>query len=515
MIRKALTLILALLMSFSMIACGAQAQPDEGTNDDAADLQQNIAEPAVESAYPEGARLVNLSNNSSDVASCFSTFSVNPNNPDQIAVGWRIYGLPTNTKAGIDEWVGDFHLSVSDDGGKTFTDIDMMPYVREIQNEDGLPPEPEYSLWWCNGPWATYGEDGTLYCGAICYTALDKSDPEHPRQGRCLVFTSQDNGKSFNRATYGMKLSNFADDALSLTVSKTRPSTTGLAEGERGTDPWHTPWDGNFGVASATSDLFISICGGNVVASHDGAVSYENVHSIKYPEGWTCSTGTLSIDGSTIIAPFIVTECTDPDVEPRSMGVVTSTDDGLTWSEPIIVATPDENMNTTSVRQIRFPISAASPAEPGHWAFATYSTDHLRAKVYYTEDAGATWQSAEAPIPEGYDDYTEAREVCVGYTADGEIVASWRGQKTWANYYIFAALLGENGQFAKSVLAAPELSTYPYETTQGNYNTDTGSGDYCGWVSGGSDYCYVDFPYSPDGVALDQYLAVIPLKDMR
>ena len=102
------------------------------------------AEP--EDAFPEGAWLVNLSNNGTDVASCFSTFSVNPANPDQIAVGWRMYGLPTNTKAGIGDWVGDFHLSVSDDGGKTFTEVDMMPYVRAVQKVDGLPEEEEYSL---------------------------------------------------------------------------------------------------------------------------------------------------------------------------------------------------------------------------------------------------------------------------------------------------------------------------------------------------------------------------------
>ena len=152
------------------------------------------AEP--EDAYPEGAWLVNLSNNGTDGASCFSVFAVNHNNPDQIAVAWRIYGLPTNTKAAIGEWVGDFHLSVSDDGGKTFTEIDMMPYVRAVQKVDGLPEEEEYSLWWCNGPWATYDVNGTLYTGAICYTAKDLSDPEHPRQGRCLVMTSTDNGKT-------------------------------------------------------------------------------------------------------------------------------------------------------------------------------------------------------------------------------------------------------------------------------------------------------------------------------
>ena len=197
------------------------------------------------------------------------------------------------------------------------------------------------------------------------------------------------------------------------------------------------------------------------------------------------------------------------------MGVIISTDDGVTWSEPMVGIAGSEVNNTTSVMQVGSPISAASPAEPGHWAIATYTPDHLHAKVVYTEDAGATWKSAETPFIEGYDDYTEGRQVAVGYTTKGELVVMYRGFKTWCNYYVFAALLGEDGEFHKTVLAAPEISTYPYETTQGNYNNNNGSGDFCGFVSGTDDYCFVDFPYSPDGVALDQYLSFIPLDFMR
>ncbi len=499
MITRALAVLAAVAMLFSLSVTAMAAEPGD--------------------AYPEGAWLVNLSNNGADGASGFSTFAVNHNNPDQIAVGWRVYGLPTNTKAAIGDWVGDFHLSVSDDGGKTFTEVDMMPYVRAVQKVDGLPEEEEYSLWWCNGPWATYDGNGTLYCGAICYTAKDLSDPEHPRQGRCLVMTSTDNGKTFNDATFGMRLDNFSDTARALTVSNpppwNRPSTTGIPLGEPGTDPWHTPWDGNFGIASANSDLFISVCGGNIVASHDGAQTYEKVYGITYPEGWSCGSGTPAIDGSTIVVPITVNASPDDSVEPGSMGVVISSDDGATWSEPMIAIAGSEVNNTTSVRQIRSPIGAVSPAEPGHWAFCTYSPDHLQAKVVYTEDAGQTWKSAETPALDGYDDYTEAREVAVGYTTGGEIVVTWRGQKTWANYYVFAALLGEDGQFAKTVLAAPEISTYPYETTQGNYCNNQGAGDYCSFAGGNNDYCIVDFPYSADGVALDQFLAFIPLDAMR
>ncbi len=474
------------------------------------------------SPYSEDTRLVNLTNNETDVASCFSIFAVNPNNPDQIAVAWRRYGLPTNTKAGIGEWVGEFHLSVSEDGGETFTEVDMMPYVRAVQKVDGLPEEEEYSLWFCNGPWAAYGADGTLYCGAICYTANDKNDPEHPRQGRCLVITSNDNGKTFNDATFGMRLDNFGEDAVAEAVSagRNRPSTTGIPEGQPGTDPWHTPWDGCGAAASATSDLFISFCGGNLVASHDGAQTYELVHHVKFPEGWNgnvglLNCGTLSIDGSTIIAPVIITETTDENVEIGSVGVVTSDDDGVTWSEPMIAAQGSEVSVASSLMQIRTPITAVSPVDPGHWAIAVYTPDHLRAKVLYTEDAGETWNSAETPFIEGYDDYKEAREVAVGYTTEGELVVTYRGFKTWCNYYTFAALLNENGEFAKTVLAAPEISTFPYETTQGNYNRNNGSGDFCGFVNGTAEYCIVDFPYSPDGVALDQYLAFIPLDFMR
>ena len=55
-------------------------------------------------------------------------------------------------------------------------------YVRAFQKVDGLYEEEEYSLWFCNGPWVVYDGNGTLYCGAICYTAKDLNDPAYPRR---------------------------------------------------------------------------------------------------------------------------------------------------------------------------------------------------------------------------------------------------------------------------------------------------------------------------------------------
>ena len=461
--------------------------------------------------------LVNISENTAEEASVFSTVAVNPKDPSQVTVAWRIYGVPIDTTAPMGVRVADFHLSVSDDGGRTFTEIDMMPYVRAVQGDD-LPQDPAQPLWYCNGPWASYGADGLLYFGTNTFTALgDTLAPEYPKQGRALLFVSEDNGKTFSEAKYGIRLDNFAEDAVGLNVSAVLPSRSGIEVGQPGTDPWHTPWDGCFGIASATTDLFVSTAGSVIVASHDGTETFEQVHAVKLADGWKSGMdGTVSLDGDTIIQPFVCTESPLEGLEYPCLAVRTSSDDGLTWSEPVIVAQASEFSGSRRFvdAQVRYPISATSPVEPGHWAIASYTADHKNMKVFYTEDAGATWQSAEMPATEEVS-WRDVKQVSVGYTANGELLTVWRGFQTWGSFYTLAALQGEDGSFAKTVLVSPELSVYPFQITQGNYMQNLGGGDFVTWITGGDEYAYVAFPYTPDGEALDTFLAVIPLDAMK
>ena len=68
---------------------------------------------------------------------------------------------------------------------------------------------------------------------------------------------------------------NFGEDAVGLNVSEVLPSRSGIEIGNPGTDPWHTPWDGCWGIASATSNTFVSTAGSVVVVSHDGTETFE------------------------------------------------------------------------------------------------------------------------------------------------------------------------------------------------------------------------------------------------
>ena len=44
---------------------------------------------------------------------------------------------------------------------------------------DDLPQDPAQPLWYCNGPWASYGADGLLYFGTNTFTSVCSPDCDH------------------------------------------------------------------------------------------------------------------------------------------------------------------------------------------------------------------------------------------------------------------------------------------------------------------------------------------------
>lgn len=471
-----------------------------------------MSAPSPKSKDGKSIELVNISNNNEFQASVFPTLSVDPNNPNNIAVAWRRYKLPIDTNADWDVRIADFHVAVSSDGGKTFTDVDMMPNFRTVTGDD-LPTMPYPGLWFCNAPWATYGSDGTLYAGAAMFTPLgDSLAPDWPKQGRAVLAVSNDNGQTWSAPTYGIKMSKFAPGVTGLNVSAVLPSTTGIPVGQPGTDPWHTPWDGAWGAASATTGSFFSSAGGCIAWSEDGAKTFGLVHNVKYPAGWTVQRlGTISIDGDTLIAPFIADATPYADVEVPCMAVTTSSDKGETWTEPVIIAeSPEFGGKSRSEYTIRYPVSAAAPNHPGKWAVTAYTPDHLSVQVFFTKDGGKTWKSAKAALPSGVE-VTYANQVGVGFTAHGDILLVWRGFQSANSFHTFAALMYDGKRFGPTVQISPELSIYPYLTTQGNYQNDLGGGDFTTWITGNDHYALVAFPYAPEGLVLDTYFARVPL----
>jgi hypothetical protein len=476
--------------------------------------------------------LVNISQLTVNSASAFHRVAVSRRDPNLVAVAWRDYGLPINTNADVGGRIAECHVSVSTDGGDTFRDTNLMPILRQDTGDPELPTEPEPGLWYCNAPWVSIGDDRTIYAGGSMFTPLGDRNwyPERgtdaPKQGRAVVTVSRDDGRSWSAPTFGIKISHFAPGVTGLGCSDNLPCVSNPP----GTDQWHTPWDGAFGVAAPRSGTFYSNAGSYVVASDDRAQTFGTVYRIAVP-GWTFTRGKIDASGNKLVVP-IIASTTPLDATCPCLGVATSTDKGANWSADLIAEADEFNANGMG-DTAHYPPAAADPNASQKYAVAAYTPDRTSMQVFYTDNDGRTWMRAPVgPVPT---DETIARagKIGVGYTSNGEILAVWRAfyQPDDPNtaggpgsFDTYAALLRDN-RFGPTIRVSPESSKYPTRTTMGagtpfaaDYNLNNGGGDFSTFITGNRQFAFVGFPYAPgdpDESALDTYLGKIPLTMMQ
>src|ERR1700748_131980 len=80
------------------------------------------AQTAQEPGLTAGVKVVNISKNTPKFASVFPQVAVSRANPKLVAVAWRQYNLPVDTNALEKDRIAECHVSISRDGGETFTD---------------------------------------------------------------------------------------------------------------------------------------------------------------------------------------------------------------------------------------------------------------------------------------------------------------------------------------------------------------------------------------------------------
>ena len=423
-----------------------------------------------------GVLLTNISKNTAKFASVFPQVAVSRSDPSLVAVAWRRYGLPIDIHALKEARVAECHVSISKDGGQTFTDRNMM----DVLTTPGAntPMEPE--LTGCNAPWVAIANDGTLYFGGALFTPGGDLQPQ-PKQGRAGVSVSTDGGRTWSRFVPGIMLSRFA------------PGLKGL---QGGMDPHHTPWDGANGIVDPQTGTFYSTAGAYIAASHDKGKTFGTV----YPTRGTTSAAFGTIVAARNFPQFEGAQC-------PCLVLSISADEGKTWTEKLVAQRADYNPQGT----VRYPIAAASPAARGHYAVAVYEPDHVTVKVYYTTDGAQTWKMAKPqPTPKNVP-VSNANQVSVGYTSDGRVLLTWRGFRNPGAFHTFLAML-EGERFGPTVKVSPELSIYPPLTYAGNYGNGNGGGDFVTWVTGNTDTAFVAFPFAPRGEVLDTYVARVPLR---
>src|SRR4051812_34965728 len=158
-----------------------------------------MAQTPPEPGATPGIELTNISKNGAKFASVFPQVAVSRANPNLVAVAWRRYGVPIDTNALRENRVAECYVSISKDGGKTFTERNMMDVLRT----PGGNGEP--LLWGCNAPWVGFAKDGTMYFGGALFTAGGVVQTE-PKAGRAAVSVSTDGGTTWSKMIPGIML---------------------------------------------------------------------------------------------------------------------------------------------------------------------------------------------------------------------------------------------------------------------------------------------------------------------
>jgi hypothetical protein len=433
------------------------------------------AQTPPEPGIPAEVTLTNISKNTAKFASVFPQVAVSRSNPNLVAVAWRRYNLPIDTNALREDRVAECHVAISKNDGKSFTDRNMMDVLR-TPGGDGQP-----LLWGCNAPWVAIASDGTMYFGGALFTAGGVIQTE-PKAGRAGVSVSIDGGATWSKMVPGIMIDRFV------------PGMTGLNGGMNQED---TPWDGANGIVDPITGTFYSSAGSYLSASGDKGKTFGKVYEGR---------GTASAAFGTVVAAHNV--ATRPDATCPCLVLSTTADKGQTWTDSLVA----QATAWSSTGTVRYPIAAASPTKAGNYAIVVYQPDHRSVKVYYTTDGAKTWKTATPkPVPANVP-VTSVNQADVNYTSDGRIVVTWRGFRNPGAFNTFVALL-DGDTFGPTVKVSPELSEYPPLTYAGNYAL--GAGDFATWITANNTDAFVAFPFSPEGVVLDTYLATVPLSLLK
>ena len=441
---------------------------------------QHLPEPGI----PDGIQLINISKVAHDkYQSVFPWVVVSRSDPKLVAVAWRQWGLPLDTDS--PNFIAECHVAISHDGGHSFTDTDLMKYLRTAGGDNGpyhADAQGMPRLNGCNAPYAAIANDGTIYAGGSVYTTLGTLPPlPRLKAGRVGVSVSKDSGKSWSPIKVGIRLDRLAD------------GLTGLNGGmEPNPD---TPWDGAGGVVDPQTGTFYTATGRYIAATDDKGESFGTVYA---------SRGTASAAFGTLIAANTVQERAD--AKCPCLVLSTSTGKGKSWTDHLVAQADQYN----ATGQVRYPIAAANPAKAGSYAIGVYAPDQKSVKVYYSDDYGQNWKmAAPRPVPASVLYPAGVRQVDVGYTSDGHVLVTWRTWRNAAAHNSFVAMM-TGDSFGPTVKITPELSIDPPSSLDTWYN-----GDFTNWVVGNNTDAFVAFVFAPKGQNEDTWLARVPLSLLR
>jgi hypothetical protein len=291
-----------------------------------------------------------------------------------------------------------------------------------------------------------------------------------------------------------------------LTVDKFAPGVVGI---EGGKFPQDTPWDGAKGVVDAVTGTFYSTAQGYIAASVDKGSTFGTVYRPASSKEWSGRGADFAATDGSLAAVYFANSTPNAGLKCPCLVFAISKDGGQHFTYNLIADSTEVN----PAGRVRYPQVAADPAHAGHFAVTGFTPDHRNLKIFFTEDDGKTWQSAvPGEPPKGLPTISTADMPGVGYTADGRVLAAWRGFRAAGAYNVFAAMM-EGGKFGPTIKISPESSPYPPLVQMGNYSF--GGGDFTTGITGGRQFAHVVFPYSPGGIVQRTYYARVALDRMK
>jgi hypothetical protein len=401
---------------------------------------------AVGSAMASSLENIDLSGSHPDLAAGVPVVAVDANRPAHVAVAWRFIDPlpPPGTQPAAGNW--ECHLSISDDGGKSFRDQVIAWHIASSTR--------------CNAPWVAFSPSGDLYLAATLTgvppshaaggAPPDAAEPRPHPTGTVGFMASHDDGRTWDAAVSAIPsnaLDRFDTDASIPDAAK------------------HVPWDGARGaVDSKTGTLYLSGAfpappGGAehsqrfYSASTDGGKTFGAIRafgSIDWPERWD---GDIAAAGGDFVASYI------GDATQQAAGrcpcavVAWSHDGGKTLTHHWMAGADQLDVDTL----VHYPELAADPRHRNRFALALISAKKDAVSVYVTNDGNA-WTKSTVTQPS---DIATVTRPAIAFSPEGVLVVAWRGVRADGTYDIYAAASIDGRRFGRTARVSTQSSRTP------------------------------------------------------
>jgi hypothetical protein len=275
-------------------------------------------------------------------------------------------------------------------------------------------------------------------------------------------------------------------------------------------NPVDRPWlklDASTGALYQASGLFGTNAGRQVVASHDGGLTWGPPHllgSTSLPGG---DEGTIDAALGVLAAAYV-----DPASTPPQVVFETSTTDGASWSAHIVPLA--DGVGTGAFGGPPSPTSgspmafvAADPASSKTYAVAVLNSSATALDVYVTHDSGTSWSPGGPAVLGQVNAPNQLRLPWLAFSSKGVLGAMWRTIYPDGTQNVYAAVsLDAEKSFSSAIKVNAKRSPAP--------DPQQRSDDDVSWITIQSGKAYIGWGDWRSG-DMAAWFAAVPLHSFR